>query len=182
MAEASTNTTLQKQSSATPTNEPIEDPDDAPVVQALLASLFSKHQERAEVQKRSKELDAEMKKIKARCERWMRQNESEDIGLIDFGRKLRRTERKVKRKVNVDTLLDWIETDYGIAARRQYEERRRREEQTVRDTRVEYRITYSGMRKRGQRVANASGQNADSGASSNSASATTQSAKRPRLV
>lgn len=147
-SEASTVDTASQQQTA----DSIEDPKDAPVVQALLATLFTKHRERAECQKRSKELDAEMKSIKARCERWMRQNESENIGLTDFGRRLRRTERKVKNKVNVDTMLDWIETDFGIAARRQYEERKRRYEQTVRDTRIEYRITYMGMRKRGERT------------------------------
>jgi len=173
-AEASTSQASTANTGNAP--EQIEDPQDAPVVQALLATLFTKHRERAECQKRSKQLDAEMKSIKARCERWMCEHEANNIGLTDFGRKLHRTERKVKNKVNVDTVFDWIETDYGVAARRQYEERKRRHEQTIRDTRIEYRITYAGMRKRGEQVAGAG----DANESGNTA-ASQPNAKRARV-
>lgn len=119
-------------------------------MQALLTTLFLKKQEREETQKRAKEIFQEMQKIKQRCEQWMQHYDYKDLENPDLNKRLKCSERKIYRKVNVETLLQWIEIEDGIERRRYYEEKIKRFEKEPVDTRIEYKITTMGVRKAGE--------------------------------
>ena len=151
MASDSSHSAAQDLLAAQDPPEPTEEEHQA--MRQLAASLFQMQIDRARHQQQSKLIDREMKKIKARCARWLERYDAESFALEEMNRKLRRSERKIYQKLTVPQLLDWIEEEHGVAARRRMEDKRTRFESTVRDTRVEYRITYTGVRKRGERVA-----------------------------
>ena len=119
----------------------------------LASQLFALQDERAACSKRSKELNEQMNKIKKTCARWMQNEEQDELESVSHGRKIVKTTRKIKKKAKVDDLLDWIEQDNGVSERRRMEQRIKQYESQVVESRQEYRITYSGVRRKNQRVA-----------------------------
>lgn len=122
-------------------------------VMALLVSLFNKQDERAACIKKSKELASEMNRIKAKCGIYMKKQKYDELKDGKFGRKLCVTTRKIRKKVERTTILDWVEDEFGESARRKMEGRIKQLEAEMQEERPELRINYVGMRKKDEKVA-----------------------------
>lgn len=128
-------------------------PPHADRIKNLASRLFALQDERAECQKKSKQLNEEMSKIKNTVSRWMSETAQDELESVNHGRKIIKSTRNVKKKATVDNVLDWIEQDLGVATRRRFEQRIKQYESLILESRQEYRITYSGVRRKNQRVA-----------------------------
>lgn len=117
---------------------------------ALLSRLMEAHEKRAVAVATSRRLLAEMKDTKQWLRQWMMRYRLGELAPEDAGRKFVRKKRKVYKSVNVDTVLEWVEADFGVSERRRYEERIKRTKKSVLREVDEYKITFSGVRKRGE--------------------------------
>lgn len=160
---------LASSAAAASSNE-VPMPETADRVHGMLITLFQHQQERAQLIKRSRELNEKMQSIKARAERWMRENNSDCFKVSSCGRKLKRVKRNKYGKMTEKDILDWVAEKGGDELKCDLEKEMKRRKSTVVKSEFEYRITYLGVRKRNEQVAPDDGRSRSS-APTNSASA-----------
>lgn len=124
--------------------------DERKVVGFVLNELLRAQEERSLAVAESRSLLKDMTRVKQWLRLWMTRYGVGELGSRDGGRRFVRKKRKVYKSVNVDTLLDWIEGDFGTEVRRQYDERIKKAKKTVVRETDEYKITFCGVRKRGE--------------------------------
>lgn len=121
------------------------------MVANMVDRLMDAHERRAKAQETSRQLFREMNDMKTWLREWMGRYHLGELNAEERKRKFVRKKRKVYQKVNVDVILDWIEADYGISERKRYENRISKTKKTVAQEIYDYKITYHGTRKAGER-------------------------------
>lgn len=139
------------------------------IARNCMAALFAMHVERRRCLERSKKLNNDMKRAKSILAQFIDDHPECNGKLVhsQFGKAVKRCERPVHYKVTRATVLDWVEREFGPEVRREYDQRIQSIESQVSSTRVEYRITSLGLRRRGERVADRLGPAVDDAASDN---------------
>lgn len=152
---SSSSTSAAAQSTATESlaeGTEIEMPSDALLMREKVEQLFQKHRERTEILKRSRQLNEEMRELKGVCDEWLFKQQTEKFSMKEYGRQLKKVQRKVKKKVTRQEIYDWIEDNTNEHVRKALEKHVEEEEKKVEPGKIEYRITYCGIRKRGESV------------------------------